>query len=144
MLLQHSVQETKSTKPLKMPGLTEESVSSCPRKANSKVPQNVIILDALCLFVSTSSLCFLTAILWPSSSCVAVAYLGRYNNRPSGISFEDADWLHFMTHVHILNQQLANLLQRPASVGRFLHCPSTELQSYSVLGKAYFWVHSIF
>ncbi|XP_030268770.1 eIF5-mimic protein 1 isoform X1 [Sparus aurata] len=58
-----------------MPGLSEESLSSCPRNANSKAPQNLtqsIILDKMCLFLSTSSLCFLTAILWPSSSCVAM------------------------------------------------------------------------
>lgn len=66
---------TKSTNPLKMPRLSEESVSSGPCNANSKAPQNLrqlIILDKMCVFLSTPLLCYLTAILWQSSSCVAM------------------------------------------------------------------------
>ena len=73
---------TKSTNPRKMlqknAGVVEGYYFKWPRNSSSKAPQNFtqsVIFDKICLSMSTSSLCFLTANLYPSSSCAAMLVL---------------------------------------------------------------------
>ena len=74
---------TKSTNPRKIPGLVEPSVSSLPRRANSKTPQNLthwMSRFKMCRFLFISSLWRHTASLYPSSSWVAMFTLPKPQN----------------------------------------------------------------
>ncbi len=57
--------------------------------------------------------------------------LGRQNNHPFQLRFEDADWLNFMSHleyIYILNQDLTKFYKDPPPVDDF-SIPSAEIET---------------
>ena len=100
---------TKSTNQRKIPGLVEPSVSSLPRRANSRTPQNLthwMSRFKMCRFLFTSSLWRRTASLYPSSSWVAMFTLPKPQNfrQLSMCSFACSCFFYlFGQMVHVLN-----------------------------------------
>ncbi len=78
--------------------------------------------------------------------------LGRHKNRPFQLSFEDTDWLNFMSHleyIYILNQDLTKFYKDPPPVGDFSITPQLKFrradrQRGHIVMVKFFFFHRIF